>query len=296
MIIRIATRQSPLALWQSHYVGALLSAVDPTVEIKLVMLETHADQNQDLPISALGGKGAFSKEVQARVLGRHADIAVHSAKDLQAITPDGLVIGAFPQRGDARDALVGSTLDGLVSGATVATGSNRRQAQLSQLRPDLGFIGLRGNIGTRLGKIPERGAIIMAAAALDRLDEHPGTVEILDPNVMIPQVGQGALAIEHRDDDDEIGELLSKIDHPGTRLQVETERAFLAELGGDCDLPAGAYCEHDGPDQMLLRAMLSDPETGAYERVELAVKGRDHREAGIRAAILLRQRVESADS
>ncbi len=298
MTIRIATRQSPLALWQSRHIAALLSMVDPAVKIEFVKLETQADRNQSLPISALGGKGAFSKEVQAQVLGLEADIAVHSAKDLQAVSPDGLIIAAFPRRGDVRDALVGSTLKGLALGAVVATGSNRRQAQLARIRPDLSFVGLRGNIGTRLSKIPDGGAIVMAAAALQRLGEQPDAVEVLEPRLMIPQVGQGALAIECREDNSDVAGLLAKIDDPLTRLQVETERAFLAELGGDCDLPAGAFCgpARDKPNEFALSAMLADPDTGAYERIELAMTGRGHREVGVAAAVELRQRVESTRS
>lgn len=288
MIIRIATRQSPLALWQSHHVADLLRAVDPSVRVELVSLETHADQRLDIPISQLGGKGAFSKEVQARVLGGYADIAVHSAKDLQAVTPDGLIIGAFPERGDVRDCLVGARLEDLAPGDTVATGSNRRQAQLANLRNDLTFEGLRGNIATRLAKASNFGAIVMAYAALERLGETPDVVDVLDPEVMIPQVGQGALAVECREDDEPVQALLASIDHRATRIQLEAERGFLAELGGDCDLPAGAHCA-----DLVLRAMLANPERGLLERVEVAVDSADPSAAGIAAAVILRERLGS---
>lgn len=296
MKIRIATRQSPLALWQAHRVTDLLQAADPTVDVELVTLETHADQRLDIPISELGGKGAFSKEVQARVLGGYADIAVHSAKDLQAVTPDGLSIGAFPERGDPRDALVGSTLDQLGYRDVVATGSNRRQAQLGHLRPDLRFEGLRGNIGTRLAKASEYGAIVMAAAALERLGLAPEDVEILEPDVMIPQVGQGALAVECRQDDAGVLKLLAQIDHRETRIRVETERAFLTELGGDCDLPAGAYCRPlsaEVTQKRTLLAMLADVESGQFERLDVEVDPDDHTAAGRTAAIQLRNRLSA---
>lgn len=297
MKIRIATRQSPLALWQSHHVSDLLRSVDPSVEIELVTLETHADQRLDIPISELGGKGAFSKEVQARVMVGDADIAVHSAKDLQAITPDGLTVCAYPQRGDVRDALVGSRLADLPVGATVATGSNRRQAMLGSLRPDLAFVGLRGNIGTRLSKASGFGAIVMAAAALERLGEEPETVEVLDPELFIPQVGQGALAIECRSDDTATKELLSRIDHHPTRIQVEAERAFLGELGGDCDLPAGANCapvsSSGEASHLVMRAMLADIDAGRFERIEILVDESDHKAAGVQAARTLRASLQA---
>lgn len=295
MIIRIATRQSPLALWQSHHVSDLLRAAQPGLKVELVSLETYADQRLDIPISGLGGKGAFSKEVQARVLVGDADIAVHSAKDLQAITPEGLRIGAFPERGDVRDALVGNTLSGLPLGATVATGSNRRQVLLGQLRPDLKFVGLRGNIGTRLAKASEFDAIVMAAAALRRLDERPETVDILEPDVYIPQVGQGALAIECRNDDEAVLGLLAKIDHARTRLEVEVERSFLAELGGDCDLPAAAHCSPDSAKDggYILRSMLADLDRNRVEQDERPVPLGDHHSAGADAARFLRTKLAS---
>ncbi len=241
MTIRIATRQSPLALWQAHHVGELLRAGDPSATVEYVTMETFADQRLDLPISELGGKGAFSKQVQARVQNGDADLAVHSAKDLQAVTPDGLTIAAFPTRGDARDCLVGARLDELTPGARVGTGSNRRRVLLADTRPDLAFSGLRGNIATRLSKLADFDAIVMAVAALDRLGTKPDVVDALPIDVMVPQVGQGALAIECRSEDTQLIERLSSIDDPVCRLEVEAERGFLVELGGDCDLPAGAH-------------------------------------------------------
>ncbi len=189
----------------------------------------------------LGGQGVFVKEVQAAVLDDRADAAVHSAKDLPSITAPGLVIAAFPERGDARDALVGARLDDLAPGAPVATGSVRRRAQLAWVRPDLTFLSLRGNIATRLDRIPPGGAIVMAAAALDRLALQPEVWEVLEPHVMLPQVGQGAIAVECRADDGAGLEPLRAVDHPPTRAGVTAERAFLARLGGGCDLPVGAH-------------------------------------------------------
>src|SRR5207244_454712 len=179
--------------------------------------------------------------VQAAVLDGRADVAVHSAKDLPPGSADGLVIAAIPERDDSRDALVGSTLEGLPVGARVGTGSVRRRAQLAGLRPDLTFASLRGNIDTRLAKADAFGAIVMAAAALERLGRRPAVAEVLDPSVLLPQVAQGALAVECREDDGETRAALAAIEHEPSRRAVDAERAFLAELGGGCDLPVGAY-------------------------------------------------------
>ena len=242
-----ATRGSALARWQTDHVAQLLRAAHPSLAIEAVVVETTGDRRLDIPIWEMGGKGVFVKEVQAAVLDGRARLAVHSGKDMPSGSHPGLVVAAVPPRGDPRDTLVGATLAGLAPGATVATGSVRRRAQLAWLRPDLTFTGLRGNIATRLERIPIGGAIVMAAAALDRLElwdelrTRGVDVEVLDPSVMLPQVAQGTLAVECRADDAEARELLAAIDDPATRQSFEAERAFLAELGGDCNLPAGAY-------------------------------------------------------
>jgi hydroxymethylbilane synthase len=180
------------------------------------------------------------------VLDGRADLAVHSAKDLPSQTFEGLALAAVPERGDARDALVGSRLAELPPGALVATGSARRRAQLADLRPDLTFTGLRGNIPTRLEKVAQYDAIVVAAVALERLHLSERIAEILPTNLMLPQVGQGALAVECRDDDHDTRARLAVIEHADSRRAVDAERAFLAELGGDCDLPAGALAVIDG--------------------------------------------------
>lgn len=244
-MIRIATRASALARWQADHVASALRAQDPGLEVELVLVETLPDRRLDLPLSELGGKGLFVKEVQAAVLDGRADVAVHSGKDLPARTPDELVVAAFPERADARDVLVGATLDGLGTGARVATGSARRRAQLAWARPDLVFAGLRGNIATRLTRLDEgvADAIVMAAAAIERLGLDLGgrQHQVLDEVTMLPQVAQGALAVECRSDDVDLVARLSLLDHTPTRRAVEAERAFLWTLGGDCDLPAGAH-------------------------------------------------------
>jgi hydroxymethylbilane synthase len=244
--LRAATRGSALARWQTDHIAGLLRALDPDIEVEVVVIDTSGDRRLDVPIYELGGKGVFVKEVQAAVLDGRADLAVHSAKDLPAATPAGLVIGAVPERGDVRDALVGSTLADLRDGATVGTGSLRRQAQLGHLRPDLRFASLRGNMQTRLDKAADHDAIVVAAVALDRLGLAEHIAEQLAVDVMLPQVAQGALAVECLESDETIRALLASIEDPLARRRVDAERAFLSELGGDCSLPAAAHATLNG--------------------------------------------------
>lgn len=254
-MLRAATRGSALARWQTDHVISMLSGVD----IEVVVISTEGDRRTDVPIEAIGGRGVFVKEVQAAVLDGRADFAVHSAKDLPSspeLQPSGLTIACVPERADARDVLVGSTLDDLPTGGLVATGSVRRRAQLANLRPDLSFTGLRGNIDTRLAKAIDVDAIVMAAAALQRLAKEDEIAEVLDPEVLVPQVAQGALAIECRTDDGDVLSALQAIEHAPSRRAVDAERAFLAELGGGCDLPVGAYAEVDG-DVIALRGLVA---------------------------------------
>lgn len=254
MHLRIATRGSELALWQAQHVADLLAAVDPSTTCELVIVRTTGDRRLDVPIWEIGGKGVFVAEVRTAVLDGRADLAVHSAKDLPAVPLEGLRIGAVPPRADPRDGLVGAALADLPSGALVATGSVRRRAQLAWARPDLRFTGVRGNIATRIGVVGTDGidAVVVAAAALERLGLTGHLAETLDPSVMLPQVGQGALAVECAASASvELAELLAGIEDSAARRCVDAERAFLAELGGDCDLPAGAYATlpvgDDGP-------------------------------------------------
>jgi hydroxymethylbilane synthase len=251
LTLRIATRGSALARWQAEHVAALLGGAE------LVVVDTVGDRDQATSLSALGGRGIFVKEVQAAVLDGRADLAVHSAKDLPAnpsLVTEGLVIGAIPVRADARDALVGTRLADIAPGGCVATGSSRRRALLADLRPDLTFADLRGNIGTRLEKATQFAAVVVAAAALDRLGLADRAAEVLDAEVFVPQVAQGALAIECR-----AGEEASvmALDHADTRRAVEAERAWLATIGGGCDLPVGAHAVVDGDDVRLTAVLAS---------------------------------------
>ncbi len=253
--LRVATRGSELARWQAARVAALLG-----VDVELVIVTTSGDTRTDVPIHAVGGTGIFVKEVQQAVLDGRADLAVHSAKDLPASgAPDGIVLIAVPERADPRDVLVGSTLAGLGAGARVGTGSVRRRAQLAALRPDLTFAELRGNVPTRVERAADFDAIVVAAAALHRLGLDHRAAEYLEPSVMLPQVGQGALAVECRTDDDETRERLTAIDDLPAHAAVGAERAFLAQLGGGCDLPVGALATIDDG-EIVVEALLASPD------------------------------------
>jgi hydroxymethylbilane synthase len=293
-------------MWQARYVADLLTSQRADLEVEFVSASTFGDLRQDLSIQDIGGKGAFCKEIQLLVLQGHADVAVHSAKDLQAVTPEDLAIAAFCPRGDARDVLVGARLADLAPQAVVATGSNRRIALLRDLRPDLRFVGLRGNIATRLAKVGTPSddgpidAVVMAAAALHRLDLAPATVDHLPVEPFTPQVGQAAIAVEVRRGDDAVRELVSGVDHVNTRLAVSAERSFLMELGGDCRLPAGAHAEvaaaagEAGGPTVRIQGVLADPQGRRMQRaVEVGPVADD---PGRVLARTLRKMLEAAPS
>lgn len=296
MTLRAATRQSPLALWQTEYVRTALGRAHPGLEVGLVAMTTAPDSDLSRPISELGGKGLFAKEVQQAVLDGRADFAVHSAKDLPSETVDGLVLACVPERGDARDVLVGPALVDLPVGAVVATGSNRRRTQLQHLRPDLRFVELRGNIQRRVDTVGTTidgavvTAVIAAGAALLRQDMEHRIGDWLPTHLMTPQVGQGALAIECREDDAETLEVLQAIEHPPSRRQVDAERSFLVALGGDCDLPAGAHATlEDGSASegsvIALRMVVASEDGSRLERA--VVRGTDPGRIGVDGLALL---------
>ena len=273
-LVRIATRSSAQARTQASFVADDLMRAHPELDVELVFVDTLGDQRRDVPLHTMGGQGVFVKEVQLAVLDGRAEMAVHSAKDLPSTPADGLLIAAYGRRRDPRDVLVGRRLADLAPGATVATGSVRRRAQLGRLRPDLSFIELRGNIPTRLEKIPANGAIVMAAAALDILGWTDRVSDYMDVDTMIPAVGQGCVAIECRVDDPTTRELLDAIDHQPSRRSVEHERAFLAELGSGCSLPVGA---HD--DGATMRVYLASDDGSRHHVQEFATgDGASHAE------------------
>lgn len=262
--LRIATRSSAQARTQAEHLGAAIAAANPGTSIDYVFVDTTGDLDRSTPLHQMGGQGVFVKEVQRAVLDGRADVAAHSAKDLPSIAAEGLVIGAFTARRSPNDAMVGARLDDLAPGATVATGSVRRRSQIARLRTDLVFAELRGNIATRLDKIPDGGAIVMAVAALEILGLTDRIAEVLDVSVAVPMVGQGCVAAECRVDDAPTLALLAAIDHDPTRRQVECERAFLAELGAGCSLPVGAHLGSDG----IFRAFMAADDGGESVQIE----------------------------
>ena len=247
-IIRLATRGSPLALRQTEMVSELLRRAHPDLQVEPVVVRTRGDRDTTASLDQIGGQGVFVTEVEAAVSDGRADAAIHSAKDMPSTMPNHLVLGAVPPRADPRDGLVGSTLAGLPAGGLVATGSARRRAQLAALRPDLVFTDLRGNMARRVA-VAEEGdvsAVMVAVAALERLGWVDRLSDVLDPIDVLPQAGQGAIAVQCRTDDERTRGLLAAIDHEPSQRALRAERAVLAALGGSCSVPVGAFAEPDG--------------------------------------------------
>jgi hydroxymethylbilane synthase len=267
-------------------VAGLLGELPGAPRIETVVVRTTGDRLADQPIERIGGQGAFVKEVQSAVLEGRAELAVHSAKDLPSVTPAGLVLACVPERADPRDALVGRRLDELPCGAPVACGSVRRRAQLAWLRPDLSFVELRGNMATRLARAETVGAGVVALAALQRLGLDGHVAEILDPGLVLPQVAQGALAVECRQDDVEMRTMLGAIDDAVAHRCVLAERAFLAALGGGCTLPLGALAvPAAGAGDLVVDGMLASRDGRVLLRAR--AEGDDPLQVGARLAAAL---------
>ena len=262
--IRIATRRSPLALWQARHVADLLRERNPGLEVSLLEMTTEGDRFLAAPLSQVGGKGLFVKEIEQALLDRRADLAVHSLKDMTSELPAGLCLAATPPREDPRDAWVsrtGERLETLAQGAAVGTSSLRRTCQLLERRPDLQVVSLRGNVQSRLRKMEEQqlAGILLALAGLRRLGMEERVTEALAPEVSLPAVGQGVLAIQCRSDDARVLEMLAPLDHPPTRVVVSAERAFLARLEGGCTVPLAGHARLEG-DQVHLCGMVGQPD------------------------------------
>ena len=263
-IVRIATRKSPLALWQAEHVARRLEELHPGLEVELVKMVTRGDQILDAPLAKVGGKGLFVKELEHGLLEGAADIAVHSMKDVPAEFPEGLHLPVILEREDPRDALVSlrfSSLDALPPNARIGTSSLRRQAQIRQRIPNAQITALRGNVGTRLEKLEIEGldAIILAAAGLKRLGLAHRVTEALSTDVSLPAVGQGAIGIECRVGDHEIENLIRPLHHPDTADCVLAERAFNARLDGGCQVPIAGHAELT-PRGLRLKGIVADPE------------------------------------
>ncbi len=261
--LTIATRGSKLALWQAEHVKNRLIALDPGLSVGLLVLKTQGDKILDVPLAAIGGKGLFVKEIEEALLDGRADLAVHSMKDVPAELPEGLTIGAVPEREDPCDMLLSVHHDGLAGlpqGALVGTSSLRRQAQLKALRPDLRIESLRGNLDTRVKKLMdgEFAAIVVAAAGLNRLGLKAPKSERLEPPRFLPAVAQGALGIECREEDGELLALLEGLDHESSRIRVEAERGFLTALEGGCQVPIAGHAVLEGEDLLRLTGLVCD--------------------------------------
>jgi hydroxymethylbilane synthase len=251
-ILRIGTRGSLLAKWQAESIRKRLFAATG-VEAEIVVIKTAGDKMQQVPLTQIGGKGIFIKELEEALLDETIDLAVHSVKDVPTDTPSRLMFPAVCRRDDVRDCLVGSTLANLRKGARVGTSSLRRQAQLLHIRPDLDIRDLRGNVDTRLRKVEsgEYEAILVAKAGLDRLGVSQRIAEILSPEVCMPAVGQGAIAVECRLKDAETADILAPLDDAETRTAIIAERALLAALQGGCQVPLGAWARIERAELVL---------------------------------------------
>jgi hydroxymethylbilane synthase len=287
-VLRIATRQSPLALWQAHYVKQRLEACHEGLRVELVPMVTRGDVILDTPLAKVGGKGLFVKELELALLEDRADIAVHSMKDVPVDFPEGLGLVTICEREDPRDAFVSNrydSLDDLPQGSIVGTSSLRRQCQLAESRPDLVIRSLRGNVGTRLGKLDngEYDAIILAVAGLKRLGLESRIKVALPPEQSLPAVGQGAVGIECRLNDSRTHALLAPLNHDETVIRVKAERAMNTRLEGGCQVPIGSYAELVAG-ELWLRALVGAPDGSQMVRGERRGNPQDAEQLGISLA------------
>ena len=268
-MIVIGSRGSKLALWQAHHVAGQLNALGHETRIEII--KTSGDKIQDVPLSQVGGKALFTKEIEEALLADDIDLAVHSMKDVPTELPPGLIIAAIPEREDPHDALVGCKVDQLLDGLRVGTSSLRRSSQLLALNPRLSVEMLRGNVDTRLRKLDESeyDAIVLAAAGLRRLGWQDRIRELIPVEIMCPAVGQGALAIETRDDGGAAQQVARQLDHPETNTAVTCERAMLAVLGGGCQVPIGGYAYVE-KGIIHMRAIVASPDGTKVIRAELS--------------------------
>ena len=244
--VTIGTRGSQLALWQANFIKSEIERLCDGIDVELKIIKTTGDRITDRPLALVGGKGLFVKEIENGLLDREIDLAVHSMKDMPGILPDGLIIGAIPERANPFDVMISNDalkLSDYKQGAKVGTSSLRRASQIKHIRPDLVIESIRGNLDTRLRKLKsgEYDAIVLAAAGLIRLGQENEITEYLDETRMVPAVGQGALCIETRENDPDIAPIMEKLDHPQTRCCVTGERAFLRRIEGSCHIPVACY-------------------------------------------------------
>jgi len=286
--VRIATRRSPLALWQAEFVRSTLIALHPGIKVELVKMVTQGDKILDTPLAKVGGKGLFVKELEVGMLQGDADMAVHSMKDVPVEFPDGLHLGAICEREDPRDAFVSNEytdIKDLPQAAIVGTSSLRRQCQLRAWRPDLQIKDLRGNVNTRLSKLDrsEYDAIILASAGLKRLGFEDRIAQFLDTRISLPAVGQGAVGIECRTDDDRINQLIAPLNHEPTQICVLAERAMNRRLEGGCQVPIAGFAELEYG-QIKMRGLVGRPDGKQVVRGEIEGSSKSAEQLGIRLA------------
>ncbi len=268
--LRIGTRQSLLALWQSNYIAGLLQQQYPDCQVTLKKIVTKGDRILDVPLAQIGGKGLFTKEIETDLLDGSIDLAVHSLKDMPTVLPEGLCLTAITSRANVGDAFVSNKYDSfaqLPEGAVLGTSSLRRKAQLLAVRPDLKIVDLRGNVDTRLRKLDEgrMDAIILAAAGLERLG-HAGRIkEIIPTSICLPAVGQGALAIECRSNDEEVRSMLAFLNDDAVKQATDAERAFLGLIEGGCQVPIGVHADVNGT-EIKIEAVIASLDGSAILR------------------------------
>ena len=277
--LTIGTRQSLLALWQSNHIAALLREKYPECEVVLKKIVTKGDRILDVPLAQIGGKGLFTKEIETELADGNIDLAVHSLKDMPTVLPEGLCLTAITERANVGDAFVSNkyaSFEELPLGAVIGTSSLRRKAQLLAARPDLQIMDLRGNVDTRLRKLDEGlyDAIILAAAGLERLGHGDRITALIPPDVCLPAVGQGALAIEARTADDEVRSMLEFLNDLPTKQSTDAERAFLGLLEGGCQVPIGVHADVAG-EQIKIEAIIAALDGSTVLRDTITGKAED---------------------
>ena len=288
---RVGTRGSPLALAQTEEVVSRLSDRFPNAAFEVAPMTTGGDRRKNAALVSLG-RGAFAKEIESALLEGEIDLAVHSAKDLASDLPDGLVIAGSVPRQDPRDALVdrwAAPLSELPPGARIGTGSPRRTALLKSLRPDIDVVPIRGNVGTRIGKVggPECDGVVVAAAGLARLRRIDEAHQLFPTDAFVPDAGQGTLAIEARSGDDPLLEMVRAIDHRPTSAALEAERAFVRRIGGSCKVPVAAYASFANDGALSVHGMVAAPDGSRVFRRAVSTPAASPGELGERLASLL---------
>ena len=296
--LRIATRKSPLAMWQAEHVAARLLEAHPGLEVELVTFTTQGDKILDTPLAKIGGKGLFVKELERAMLDGDADIAVHSMKDVPVDLPTGLYLPVIMQREDPRDAFVSNDykdFNDLPQGARLGTSSLRRQCQLKEARPDLEILDLRGNVNTRLAKLDagDYDAIILACAGLKRLGFDDRIRASMSPEVSLPAIGQGAIGIECRNDDANTNNLIAVLDDAETHICVDAERAMNARLGGGCQVPIAGFAELKD-EQLQLRGLVG--RVDGSEILRSAIFGKPNEAASMGTALAEELLARGADT